>query len=171
MTIIWTQSVYLSCRRPYAFANHCNRTRPLFVSIWTWNSYRNRPETQCDQLVCLVTVDARNRVCVTVTTIALWMTYVSMVSLIRWIEVVSGRPRPQLPLFGHRRFEQIRMRRIRNSGRVWRVTAVPRTEVRVWHGYDDGTVLLTHGRHCVWVVGIRQMFLKVSSTCSEFLFG
>jgi len=65
----------------------------------------------------------------TITTI--WIPYISVISLIGWVEIVSGRPRPQLPLLGHGWFEQVRVRRVRYSGCVGGVTAVPRTEVRV----------------------------------------
>lgn len=89
------------------------------------------------------------------------LSYVSVVSsLFGRNEVISGRPRSKLPLLGHGRFEQVRVWRVRYSGRVRRVTAVPRTEIRIRYRYDYCTVFFTHGSHCVRIVRVWQMFLK-----------
>lgn len=90
------------------------------------------------------------------------MTYVSVVSVVGRLKIIPGRPRPQLSLFGHRWFEEVRVRRVRNPRRVRRVTAVSRTEIRIRHRHDDGAVLFAHWGDCVGIVRIGQMFLKTS---------
>lgn len=53
------------------------------------------------------------------------------------------------------------MRRVRNAGEVRRVTGVPRREVGVVHGNDDGPVVLRHGGDGLAIVRVRQVFLGV----------
>jgi len=71
-----------------------------------------------DQLLFASIISLRTCKHACITTITTKVPYISVVSLIGWVEIVSGRPRPELPLLGHWWFEQIRVRRVRNSGRV-----------------------------------------------------
>lgn len=87
--------------------------------------------------------------------------YVSVVSLFGRVEIISGRPRPQLSFLGHGRFEQIRVRCIRYPGRVRRITTVSRPEISVRYRHDDGAVLFAHRSDRVRIVRVGQVFLKV----------